>query len=155
MTSDTPENPIRRVAPGVYSASADDADRSAQAHQAGQRHLSPDAHARLQRLRNLAKLMDGSFTIPGLDVKVGLDPIIGLVPVLGDIIAAGVSIYIVQQAWKMGIRRRTLWMLIGNVAIDLIVGEIPALGDLFDFAFKANQRNMRLIEAELNEPPTR
>jgi hypothetical protein len=33
-----------------------------------------------------------------------------------------------------------------NVALDALIGAVPVLGDLFDFAWKANRRNLVLIE---------
>lgn len=108
-----------------------------------------DIAARLDRLRRLARLMDSSFEVPGLGLKLGLDPIVGLVPVLGDILTTAVSIYIVQQAQALGVRRSTLAKMIANVALDFLVGEIPALGDVFDLVFKANNRNLKLIEDDL------
>lgn len=104
---------------------------------------------RLDRLRRLTRLLDSSIRIPGTGVRVGLDPILGLIPGAGDLIPAVVSLYVVDQARRLGVRRRTLGLMLGNIVIDLLIGAIPVLGDLFDFAFKANTRNLRLLEHHL------
>lgn len=111
--------------------------------------LSEQVARRLQRLRWLADLMDNSIQLPGIGVRVGLDPIVGVVPVLGDVITSCVSAYIVWEAHKLGARRSTIAKMSLNVVIDLVVGEIPALGDVFDFAFKANRRNISLLEEDM------
>lgn len=113
------------------------------------RRRAPDAagadrERRLERLRRLAVLMDSSIRLPG-GVTIGVDPIIGLVPVVGDLASTAVSLYIVYEAQRLGTPKRILARMLGNVAVDLLVGEIPVLGDVFDFVFKANVRNLRLL----------
>ena len=39
-----------------------------------------------------------------------------------------------------------------NVALDTLVGEVPILGDLFDIGFKANIRNLALLDGYLQRP---
>jgi hypothetical protein len=94
----------------------------------------------------LAWLMDGSIKLPG-GFSIGLDPIIGLVPGVGDLIGTLVSSAIVLQAQRAGIPKATLMRMIANVAIDSVVGAIPFLGDVFDFAFKANAKNLELYRS--------
>lgn len=100
----------------------------------------------VQRARALAKLLDNAFPIPGTSMRVGLDPLLGLIPGVGDLVGAGVSGYILLLAAQAGAPKTVLVRMLGNVALDSLVGAIPALGDLFDFAFKANARNMKLLE---------
>lgn len=109
----------------------------------------PDQQRRLARLRRLADLLDARFRIPGLGIRVGLDSIIGLVPGIGDLAPAAVSAWIIAEARKLGVSRTTQTRMIANVAADVLLGTIPLLGDLFDVAWKANLRNLRLIEADL------
>lgn len=104
-----------------------------------------DWDPRLQRVRRLAWLLDRSIPV-GPNWRIGLDPLIGLLPVGGDAIAACISLYIVWQGARLGLPRRTLLRMIGNVALEGVVGTIPIAGDLFDAAWKANVRNVRLIE---------
>ena len=41
-------------------------------------------HRSIERLRQLAHLLDDRFRIPGTSYRIGLDGLIGLVPGLGD-----------------------------------------------------------------------
>lgn len=87
--------------------------------------------------------MEGMIPLGGR-YSIGLDPIIGLIPGLGDLITTLVGSTIVVQAYKAGIPKATLLRMAANVGIDAVVGAIPFLGDLFDFAWKANTRNLQL-----------
>jgi hypothetical protein len=106
----------------------------------------------VMRLRALARLLDNAIQIPGTRYRVGLDALVGLVPVLGDVIGAIFSTFIVFQAARLGASKATLVRMVGNVALDTVVGEIPLLGDLFDAGWKANMRNLALLEAHLQRP---
>ena len=101
---------------------------------------------RLLRMRALTRLLDTSIPLPG-GFRIGIDPIIGLVPGVGDAIAAGLSIWLVYDATRLGVRKRVLARMILNVMIEAAVGAVPLIGDFFDAAWKANVRNMRLVEA--------
>jgi hypothetical protein len=57
----------------------------------------------------------------------------------------------VHHAWQSGASKFTLARMLGNVGIDFVVGVVPLVGDLFDFVFKANRKNMRLLEAHLTK----
>ncbi len=109
-------------------------------------HLPANVRARIHRL---ARLMDSSVRLPG-GFRIGVDGLIGLVPVVGDLAASGASFYIVAQAARAGVPTFTLVRMVLNVAVDAIVGAIPLLGDVFDVAFKANLRNVRLMDAYLD-----
>lgn len=115
-----------------------------------QRRASDEARARVHRL---ARLMDSSVRLPG-GFRVGVDGLIGLVPGVGDLATAGASFYIVAQAARAGVPRSTLARMVLNVALDAGIGAIPIFGDLFDFAFKANLRNARLMDAYLDRKAT-
>lgn len=112
--------------------------------------LSGHVHARkLARLRRLATLMDDAFQIPFTKFRFGFDGIIGLVPGLGDTVAALISAYIIYDAARMGVPRGMLLRMGSNLAVDYAVGLMPVLGDLLDVAFKANRKNVDLVEAHL------
>lgn len=106
----------------------------------------------LERLRSLARLLDNAVQIPGTRFRFGLDPIIGLVPGIGDAIGAILSTFIIFQAARMGAPKSTLVRMMANVGWDTLVGEIPVLGDLFDFGWKSNTRNIALLERHLERP---
>jgi hypothetical protein len=100
---------------------------------------------RLERLEALASFMDSAVVIPGTNIRFGADALIGLVPGIGDLVTAGVASLIILEARRMGAPTHVVARMIGNVALDGLVGVIPVVGDLFDVAFRANLRNMRLL----------
>lgn len=102
-------------------------------------------------LQRLAWLLDSSIRLPG-GFRIGLDGILGLFPGFGDAASAGLSSYIVVKAVRLNVPGIVLVRMLLNVALELAVGIIPIVGDLFDFAFKANERNVRLIDAHLEAP---
>jgi hypothetical protein len=108
--------------------------------------------ASLQRLRVLSHLFDDSLRVPGTDFRFGLDAVIGLVPGIGDATGAAMSAYLLVEAGRLGAPKATLLRMAGNVALEAIVGTIPFVGDLFDAGWKANLRNLRLLEAHLVDP---
>ena len=94
------------------------------------------------RLRKFAYVLDG----------LALDPILGLIPGIGDAAGAVLAAWILVEAFRMGASRATLVRMAGNVALDAGLGAIPVLGDIFDFAWKANLRNVALLERHLAGP---
>lgn len=97
------------------------------------------------QLRQLARLMDGVFEIPGLRTRVGLDSILGLFPGLGDLISSLVTFYILQAAADHGVSRWTMTRMAANSLVDLTFGSVPVVGDVFDVYWKANERNVELL----------
>lgn len=100
----------------------------------------------LQEIGSLAKWMDSKFRIPGTDIRFGLDGIIGLIPGVGDLSTLAVSSYMMVIMAKNGASGYVLARMALNVIVDALIGSIPLIGDLFDFAFKANTRNLRLMQ---------
>ena len=111
-----------------------------------------DEPRRLERVRRLARLWDAAFGIPGTPFAVGLDPLLGLVPGVGDALGAGVALWIVLEAARLGASTNTLLHMLANVAIDALIGAVPIGGDVFDFAWKANLRNVELLERHVADP---
>ncbi len=109
-------------------------------------------HQRLERLRRLGYLLDNAIPIPGTPFRIGWESIIGLVPGVGDLVGGGFSAYIVLQAARMGVPRSLLARMGWNLLVDLAVGAVPFLGDLFDAGFKANMRNLALLEQHARQP---
>lgn len=89
--------------------------------------------------------MDSQFQIPGIPVKLGLDTIIGFIPGIGDTIGLLISAYIIAQSTRVGVPRSMLFKMMGNVGLDWLIGLIPLIGDLFDWGWKANNRNAALL----------
>ena len=125
---------------------------------AGMHRLHPLAdaspEASLARLEMLAHILDTAFLIPGINRRVGLEAVIGLVPVVGDIAGVVISSYIVYEAKRLGAPRWLIARMALNVAFDGAVGIVPLAGDLFDAAFKANRRNVRLLRRWLERSGT-
>ncbi|ELZ89157.1 DUF4112 domain-containing protein [Haloferax sulfurifontis] len=105
----------------------------------------------LARLRAVSFYLDEAFEIPGTNYRVGLDPILGLVPGIGDATASALSAYILVEAAMLGVPRATLARMLGNVVLDATVGSLPLVGDVFDAAWKANARNVRLLETRYDD----
>ena len=105
----------------------------------------------LKSLEKLSKLMDAQFTIPGTNIKFGLDALIGLMPGVGDLSTFAISGYMLFIMAKNGASGFVLARMILNILVDAIVGAVPILGDIFDVAFKANTRNMRLMNQYYKE----
>lgn len=108
-----------------------------------------EAEELLALVRQMAVLMDGQFVVPGTDVKFGLDALIGLIPGLGDAISAAISGYIILLARRCGVSRWTTGRMIANALVDMGIGTIPVAGDLFDVAWRANLKNVALLEKHL------
>jgi hypothetical protein len=102
----------------------------------------------LKRLRWLAYLLDSLIRLPG-GRRIGLDGIIGLIPGIGDAAGAIFAAYIVAEAARLGAPTTTLARMIYNLGLDALVGAVPLLGDLFDFVWKANSKNIDLLEAHV------
>jgi len=110
---------------------------------------------KLTHLRSLSYVLDNAISIPGTSYRIGLDPLIGLIPGVGDIVGAGISFYIVLQAARMGVSQSTLYRMTLNIIVETLVGAIPIFGDLFDASWKANAKNVALLERYLNSPQRR
>ena len=104
---------------------------------------------RLARLRALARLLDARFGIPGTRFSFGADSLLGLIPGVGDAATALISLYILLEARRLGARPTTLARMGWNVALDLGLGAVPLVGDVFDLFWKANVKNIELLEADL------
>jgi len=102
--------------------------------------------ARLARLRKFAWLLDAQFGLPGTKFRFGLNSLVGLFPVAGDVTLGLVSLYLIVEAKRLGAPNTLVTRMLANVAIGVAGGAIPILGDLFDMAFKANLRNLALLE---------
>jgi len=113
--------------------------------------LGKDVHSIRRRIEAMEVVLERSFVIPGINRPVGLDSIIGLVPVVGDIIAMGMGAYIVWEARNLDLPKWKLLRMASNVAFDSAVGAVPVVGDVFDFMFRSNTRNLRIVRKHLDK----
>jgi len=111
-----------------------------------------DKQREKKRLDRLAWYLDNSIKLPGLNFRVGIDPLVGLIPGIGDTIGAIMSSYILSEAARLGAPKSILLKMAFNIAVDALAGALPIFGDLFDFGWKANQRNARIIGDYLDNP---
>lgn len=102
--------------------------------------------ADLRHLEEVADWLDSRFVIPGTNLRFGVDFLLGVLPGVGDGVTALPALYLVYRASQLGIPKRIVMRMLLNVLVDVAVGAIPFLGDLFDFAFKANRRNIALLK---------
>ncbi len=110
--------------------------------------IEPDEKlpADLVALRKFARLMDEAFPLPGTNIRVGLDAVIGLIPGIGDVVGGVLSTWIVAGALRHRVPARIIARMVLNICIDLLFGAVPVAGDVFDFLFEENMKNMRLLE---------
>lgn len=113
--------------------------------------LDRDAASVRRRVDAMEKLLERSFTIPGINRQVGLDFLIGLVPVVGDAVAAAMGSWMVWEARNLGMSKWQLARMAGNVGFDAALGLVPFVGDAADFFFRSNSRNLRLIRRHLDK----
>lgn len=100
-----------------------------------------------RNLERVAWLMDRAVKVPGTKMTVGLDALLGLLPVGGDVLTGFVQAGLVLVAlYHYRVPKAVATRMAANVLLDIAVGSIPLLGDLFDLAFKANTRNLKLLE---------
>ncbi|MBU7579330.1 MAG: DUF4112 domain-containing protein [Porphyrobacter sp.] len=109
------------------------------------------------RVVMMERLLERSFTLPGINMPVGLDALIGLVPVLGDIVTSAMGAYIVWEARNLGLPKWKLMRMGANVLFDTAIGAIPLVGDAADLLFRSNTRNLRILLRHLDKhhPETR
>lgn len=112
--------------------------------------LGKDPASVRRRVEALEHVLERALTIPGLRRQVGLDSLVGLVPVAGDVVGAAMGLYLVWEARNLGMSKWQLARMTANVGFDTLVGAVPIAGDLFDFLFRSNSRNLRIIRRHLD-----
>ena len=116
---------------------------------------SPSPESALSRLQFVANLLDSAFRVPGTKQRIGIDAIIGLVPGIGDVVTTVLSTYIIWEAKNLGVSKLALGRMLTNLGIHAAIGSIPIIGDMFDAFFRVNQRNMRILRAQLGVKASR
>ncbi len=104
-----------------------------------------------RRLEAMEALLERLFVVPGINRPIGLDSILGLVPVAGDIITAAMGAWLVWEARNLGMSKFQLTRMAANVGFDTAIGAIPLVGDLFDFMFRSNSRNLKILKRHLDK----
>jgi hypothetical protein len=117
-----------------------------------ERHRSGPVLFSDRNLTRLAWLLDESIPLPGTSFRIGIGPIIGLIPGLGDVLSGLISCLIPLAAWLRGLPYITIVRMVANIGIDVAIGIIPIFGDAFDFAWKPDRRNLRLLQRHIAEP---
>nr|WP_136251197.1 DUF4112 domain-containing protein [Ningiella ruwaisensis] len=104
------------------------------------------APSELLQAQSLGNLLDTAVRIPVIGIKVGLDSLVGLIPGIGDGLMLLASLRIVYLGHKLGVPKALKTKMLRNCVIDFLLGFVPVIGDIVDIFFKANQRNVRIIE---------
>ena len=120
-------------------------------HGTFERYSATETSQSVTRLEGLARLMDGAFVLPGINIRVGLDVIIGMVPVAGDVVSSVISSYMIWEARQLGAPKWLIARMMANTLLDTTVGAIPILGDAFDVMFRANMKNMALLRRHMEK----
>jgi hypothetical protein len=115
--------------------------------------LDPQNQKSLKTISFLTNWMDTKFRIPGTDIKFGVDALLSLIPGLGDILSTGISLSIFSLILGKGVPFGTALKMMFNIIFDAILSSVPLLGSIADVAFKANTRNLKLLEHHLQENP--
>ena len=102
-----------------------------------------------RRIEGLERLLEHSIPVPGTRQTVGLDGVVGLIPVVGDLFGAAMGAYLIFEASLLGLPKWKLLRMAGNVAFDTALGAIPFVGDVFDFVFHSNSRNLKIVKRHL------
>lgn len=116
-----------------------------------QRREAASTRQRLERIERLTDWLDSAVRIPGIGFRIGWDTIIGLIPGIGDLATTAMSAWIINEARALGVSKLTLARMIANTSADALVGSVPIAGDLFDAAFKANVKNLKLLRKSLEK----
>ena len=103
-----------------------------------------------RRIETMEAVLEGLFVIPGTRFRVGLDSMVGLIPVVGDLATAAMGAWIVWEARNLGMSKWQITRMAANVGFDTLIGAIPFAGDAFDFFFKSNSKNLRIIRKHLD-----
>ncbi|MET3826881.1 MULTISPECIES: DUF4112 domain-containing protein [Sphingomonas] len=115
------------------------------------RYASKDPAAVRQRIEAMERLLEGLFTIPGLNRKVGLDFMLNILPIGGDIVGAAMGSWIVWEARNLGMSKTQMARMFGNVGIDFALGLVPFIGAVPDLIFRSNTRNLKIIKRHLDK----
>ena len=101
------------------------------------------------RLEIIADLLDSRWRIPGTGIRFGADALLSLLPGLGPVVSTVISGYLIWEARRLGVSTGTVLRMIGNVGLDGLISAVPVGGAVGDVFFRANRRNMALLQTHL------
>lgn len=116
-----------------------------------QNQHSTNLIGRLKWVERISGLMDDQFKLPGSNFRFGLDPIINLIPFVGDVSGFLVGAALVLVMARNGVSRKVVILMVLNICIDALIGGIPLIGNVFDFYYKSNSRNIKLLKEHYEE----
>ncbi len=112
-----------------------------------------DSDARLRALRRWQRLLDSAFRIPGTGIRFGWDPLVGLIPGAGDVATGVMAVALLVEAHRLRLSRVVQLRMLFNIGIDVLIGLVPLVGDVADVFWKANARNLDLLERHAGGRP--
>ena len=124
------------------------------AHQTNESIRTPLPHGveeEIDRLDQLARWMDSKFVLPGTRFRFGLDAILGLIPGVGDGLTTLISFYILWRAHEWDLPFEARLRMGKNILLDALYGSVPVVGDLFDFAYRANSKNLHILRNHIHQ----
>ncbi|MEQ9436592.1 DUF4112 domain-containing protein [Hyphomonas sp.] len=107
----------------------------------------------LRKLDTLARMLDSQFSVMGM--RFGIDSVLGLVPVAGDVATGLAGTYSLFTAIRLKLHPLAIAHIGWNLLFDTVIGAIPLVGDVFDFFFKSNTKNFKVIEKHLTRKAKR
>lgn len=112
--------------------------------------LGRDPASVRRRVEALEQVLERVFTVPGINQKVGVDAIAGLVPIAGNLMTTGMSLYLVWEARNLGLSKWQVGRMLCHVGVDTVLGAVPIIGNVFDFFYRSNSRNLKIIRKHLD-----
>lgn len=119
--------------------------------------LGRDVESISRRIELMERFLERSFHVPIINRPVGFDAIVGLLPGFGDLIGGVLGFYLLWEARNLGIPKWKMARMLGNIGVDTLLGAVPFAGNIFDFMFRSNSRNLAIIRRHLDRhhPQTR
>jgi hypothetical protein len=101
----------------------------------------------LRAIATVVRALDDALRIPGTRLGIGLDAVLGAIaPGLGDALGGLASLAVLATALRRRVPTVILMRMLVNIAVDVVVGAVPVAGDVFDALWKANRKNLELVE---------
>lgn len=104
-----------------------------------------------KRVEAMEAVLERVFVVPGINRPVGLDFFVGLIPIVGDVITAAMGAWLVWEARNLGMSKFQLTRMAANIGIDSLLGAVPFVGDAFDFFYRSNTKNLKIIRKHLDK----